>query len=208
MAVLLDGVKKTRAQDLLEAAGSAYARLNVALVATTYKRISIVADKPATDQTRPQVDAGNALSQAKAFFGGTRPDGSDVVHVFTNKDITLPSYGRTPMGVAECAGGVQYDDKAFAISEDPGADTYSIDGAGLTAIKDAPAEAVAHEIGHLLGGLHEQKSCVEGAAPEDVQNRDPSPCSVMSDVIDLASLRFGAVEAAVIRGYALRFADS
>jgi hypothetical protein len=30
----------------------------------------------------------------------------------------------------------------------------------------------------------------------------------MSDVVDLASLRFGAVESAVVRGYALRFADS
>ena len=208
VGVLLDGIGKARARDLLAQAGSAYAPLNVRLEAAFYKRIRIVADQAASGERRATVDGGSALTAAKTFFGGKRPDAADVVHVFTDKDVTLPNYGSTLMGAAECAGGVQYDDKAFSITEDPGFDTYSVDAAGLTNVAGSPAEAVAHEIGHLLGGLHEHKSCAEGVSPGDATSADPSPCTVMSDVVDLASLRFGAVEAAVVRGYALRFADS
>jgi hypothetical protein len=97
--------------------------------------------------------------------------------------------------------------KAFSISEDDGVDEYSLDAPGLTKVMDGTVEVIAQEIGHLLGGLHEYKSCAEGLSPEEAKNRDPSPCTLMSDVVDLASLRFGMVEGAVIRGYALEFAS-
>ena len=206
VAVLLDGVKKSRARELMERATTAYDALQMDLVAVSYDRIRIAGDG-AGSGGREAVEGGRALAAGKAHFGGARPAGADVVHILTNKDITLPNLGSTPMGVAECAGGVQYADLAFSISED-GPDSYSVGPPGATNVADAPPEAIAHEIGHLLGGLHEHKSCVEGAAPEDATARDPSPCTVMSDVVDLASLRFGLLESSVIRGYALGFADS
>lgn len=67
---------------------------------------------------------------------------------------------------------------------------------------------LARELGHLLGGLHQYNSCAEGVDAADATNGDPSPCTVMSDVVDLASLRFGTLESTVIRGYALSFADA
>jgi hypothetical protein len=203
VAVLLDGVKKSRARELLEKAAGAYAELGVDLVPVSFQRLRIT-----TADGGAAIDGGEAIGQARAFFGGQRPQGADLVHLLTDKDITLPQYGNTPAGAAECAGGVQWPDKAFSVSEDPGFDAYSIDAPALTNVMDAPAEALAHELGHLLGGLHQYASCAEGARPEDATNRDPSPCTVMSDVVDVASLRFGTVESAVIRGYALQFADS
>lgn len=207
VAILLDGVKIDRARELVTKVASAYAPLGVELVVPLYRRIKIAPDAKASEGTRATIDGRRAIAHAHDFFGGTRPEGIDVVHVLTSKDITLPPYGSAAGGVAECAGGVQYDDKAFSVSED-GPDAYSYDVLGITNVMDAPAEAVAHEIGHLLGGLHEHKSCAEGVAPEDAANRDPSPCTIMSDVGDVASMRFGVLESAVIRGYALRFADS
>lgn len=205
VGVFLDGIPKARARDLMGKAAGPYAELNVTLVPAFYRRVRIVPDTPASGETRATVDAGEAIGQVKAVLGGKRPAAVDVVHVLTAKDLTLPAYGSTPVGVAECAGGVQWDDKAFSVSEDGGVDAYSLDAPGLMSITDSPAEAIAHEIGHLLGGLHEYKSCVEGASADDAANRDPSPCTIMSDVVDLASLRFGVLEGAVVRGYALEF---
>lgn len=207
VAVLLDGVKKTRARQLMAKVATAYTQPNIHLAPVSYHRLRLTPDESESGE-RAKVDGGRAIEQAKRFFGGQRPVGADVVHLLTSKDLTLPTYGSAPAGVAECAGGVQYPDKAFSATEDVGVDTYSLGPPGVTNVLDASAEGIAHEIGHLLGGLHEYKSCAEGVEPQDATNRDPSPCTIMSDVVDLASLRFSVLEAAVIRGYALRFADS
>lgn len=208
VAVVLDGVKKGRARKLLAKVASAYTQPNIDIAPVSFHRLALKADETVSGE-RAKVDGGHAIEQTKSFFGGQRPAGADVVHLLTNKDLTLPTYGSAPAGVAECAGGVQYPDKAFSVSEDQGIDSYSIGPLqGITNVLDAPAEAVAHEIGHLLGGLHEYKSCAEGAQPEDASNRDPSACTIMSDIVDVASLRFSVLESTVIRGYALRFADS
>lgn len=207
VGVFLDGISKRRARELMEKAADPYGELNVSLVAAFYKAVKIEPDAPASGETRATVDAGGALGQVRSALGGKRPAGVDVVHVLTDKDLTLPAYGSTPVGVAECAGGVQWDDKAFSISEDRGEDSYSLDAPGLTNVMNGSAEAIAHEIGHVLGGLHEYKSCAEGVSADDATNRDPSPCTIMSDVVDLASPHFGTVEGAVVRGYALQFAD-
>jgi hypothetical protein len=205
VALVLDGVRAKRARDLVRRAATAYASLNVELRIGDIRRISIKADVPPSGSARAKVDGGRLIDQTKRAFGGRRPDGMDVVHVLTTKDLTLDAYGSAPIGVAECVGGVRYPDKAFSASED-GPDSYSLDVAGATEIRDAPAEAIAHELGHLLGAQHHYKSCAEGADASDVTGRDPSPCTVMSDIVDVASLRFGALEAAVVRGHALDFA--
>ncbi|HEV2755621.1 MAG TPA: zinc-dependent metalloprotease family protein [Actinomycetota bacterium] len=204
VAVLLDGVKKSRARQLMAKAAGAYAGVGIDLVAVSFDKLPLTAPPG----ERPSIDAADAIRQAKAFFGGERPPGSDLVHLLTTKDLTLPNYGAATAGAAECAGGVQWPDKAFSVTEDSGLDAYSLDAPGLTNVMDSSAGTVAHELGHLLGGLHQYASCAEGADAADVTNRDPSPCTIMSDVVDVASLRFGTVESAVVRGYALRFADS
>ncbi len=205
IALLVDRVPAERARELVARAASAYSPLDVDLRVASLRRVSIKPDAAATATQRASIDGGRLLEQAKRFVGGQRPAHIDVVHVVTSKDVTLPGYGRTPIGVAECVGGVRYDDRAFSASED-GPDVYSLDAAGLSNFRDAPAKAVAHELGHLLGAHHHYKSCVEGVDPSDVTAGEPSPCTVMSDVVDVASLRFGLLEAAVVRGHALDYA--
>ena len=208
LIVLLDGVKKSRAQKLIAKAAIPYSEINVELKVALYRRINITPDAAGSPDSRPTVDAGTAFDAARVLLGGGRPDGIDVVHILTRKDITLPNYGGAPTGAAECAGGVQWDDKAFAISEDSGKDVYSLDAPGITQVADSDAKTVAHEVGHLLGAIHQDANCQQGVSAEDATGREPSPCTVMIDVVDLASLRFSVLEAAVIRGYALEFADS
>lgn len=208
VAFLLDGVKKARARQLVEKVATAYAPLKIELVADSFGKLRLKSPDGSPLGAGDAIDGGAAIEQAKSFLGGERPEGTDAVHVLTDKDLTLANYGSTPAGVAECAGGVQWPDKAFSVSEDPGLDAYSLDAPGVTNVMEAPSETLAHELGHLLGGLHQYNSCAEGVDAADATNGDPSPCTVMSDVVDLASLRFGTLESAVIRGYALTFADA
>jgi hypothetical protein len=150
--VLLDGIKKERASALFERANTAYEPINLRLV-PTFRRVTFLPDQPATGSRRATIDTANLFAQAKDAVGGTRPEGSDLVHVLTNKDLTQGAYGNTVAGVAECAGGIQWPDKAFSASED-GPDEYSIGPPGIVRVREVPAKTIAHEIGHVLGALH------------------------------------------------------
>ena len=59
---------------------------------------------------------------------------------------------------------------------------------------------MAHEIGHLLGAHHHYSS------PEGLLAPSPNVLSLMSPDTTLASLRFSTLEAAVVGGYAARYA--
>ena len=62
-------------------------------------------------------DAQGLIDQSKALFGGARPAGIDVVYTLTSKDIQAG--GNTAVaGLADCIGGVAFDDRAFAVGEE------------------------------------------------------------------------------------------
>ena len=56
-----------------------------------------------------------------------------------------------------------------------------------------------------MGAQHEHANCVQGLT-DGFDADDPTPCTLMSNFADFVSDRFGAIEAAVVRGHAVRYA--
>lgn len=195
--VLLDGPAKSEAEEVIVKAGRAYAPLNLTLTAS-YKKVTLQAD-PGSQP--PASSATAILSQAKELLTGMRPAGSDLVLVLTNKDLYLST--QDVVGYADCIGGIRYPDRAFAVAE---AFDQTESVGPLNFYVDLPAKTAAHEIGHLLGARHEQANCIEGNSPEDVSERQLSPCTLMSDYVDVQSMKFGTVEAGIVRAHAEAYA--
>ncbi|MEA2453174.1 MAG: hypothetical protein QOG04_1884 [Actinomycetota bacterium] len=198
--VVLDGVAKSDAQVIVTKAAESYAPLNIHLVAT-FKRAAFETD-PAAKTVATTAHAEDLIASAKASSAGTRPVGSDVVYILTNKDISMGD-GTDVVGYSDCIGGVRYPNRAFAVGE-------SIDEplttGGLNFYVNGPAKTMAHEIGHLLGARHEDANCVEGAGAEDVSGREPTICTLMTNYVDFQSKNFGTLEAGIIRAHAETYA--
>jgi hypothetical protein len=186
--VLLDGPSVARATEIFATATRSYEPLAITLRAVSFEPVSFTGD-----------DAQGLINQAKAHFGGSRPAGTDLVYVFTSKDIQAG--GNTAVaGLADCIGGVRFDDSAFAVGEDFG-----------PAEQDDPlqrngtAKVLAHELGHVMGAHHHYANCVEGNLSE-VGEPEVSPCTLMINVVNLASLNFSTFNGSVVRGHALQYA--
>lgn len=192
--VLLDGVTAERAQYVMGQAASSYASLNINL---TWK----LREVPFATN-----NADAMIQGAKDYFGGVRPKGYDLVYVMTTKDIE--SGGNTAVaGLADCIGGVAYDDSAFAVGEDFGAEEDA--GRVLGPFRhtvNGSAVVVAHELGHLMGAHHHYGNCVEGNSLEDLQAFELTPCTLMFNAVNFASLPFSTVNRTVVRGHALEYA--
>lgn len=122
------------------------------------------------------------------------------MHLLTSKDVYFvdagtPAYGLA--GVAECIGGVRYDEHAFSFSEGIGEhDKWGDRMAGLIA---------AHEIGHLMGAHHHYANCAEGSP---LMQENETPCTLMSSVLIFWNAgNFGTLEAGVVRGHASDYAS-
>lgn len=188
--VLLDGVAIERGQAVMEKAAEAYAPAKVALTAR-FRQVSFGGD-----------DAEGLIQQAKALLGGTRPIGTDLVYVLTNKDIQ--SGGNTGVaGLADCIGGVRFPDRAFAVGEDLtengqlGPFVHTVNGGAVVA---------SHELGHLMGAHHHYANCVQGLQPAEVANFELTPCTLMFNAVNTASLDFSTINTAVTRGHAVKYA--
>lgn len=192
--VLLDGVSRDRGEELMTLAASSYAPFNVTLD-WDFRKVSFDTD-----------DADGLIQAAKDKFRGERPKGFDVVYVLTSKDIQLG--GDTGVaGLADCIGGVRYPDRAFAVGEDFGPEeddgrqlgpfVHTVDGSAIVA---------AHEIGHLMGNHHHYANCVEGTSLEDTQNLELTPCTLMFNFVNFASLPFSTLNTTVARGHAEEYA--
>lgn len=204
VTIMLDGVLKTDAERMVERANTAYTDHGLQILAT-YRKFPLKADSIQTDDAgRPVegIEVRAAVAAAKTALGGTRPVGSDVVYVLTNKDLYLEGFDDGILGWAECIGGVRYPNRAFAAGEVP----TSFKTLALNFYLDAGAKVLAHEVGHLFGAHHEYGNCVQGIGPEDVTNLEPAACTLMFAYIDFQSLTLGAVDGAVIRGHAEDFA--
>jgi predicted Zn-dependent protease len=188
LRVLLDGVSATRGAQVLDTAKQSYAPLNIAL-ARSFEAVSFSG-----------TDAQGLIDRAKARFTGQRPAG---IYTLTSKDIQ--SDGQTAVaGLPDCIGGVAFGDRAFAVGENFTTDEAALIGP-LFLARNLTAKVAAHEIGHLMGGHHHYADCVEGLLSDSLQS-ELSPCTLMFNAVDLASLNFSTVNGLVVGGHAEAYA--
>lgn len=181
-------------------------RESVALAARSYADLGIVlAPRYQLVRAVPDLDADSQayVDWLKSLFRDRRPRGADVVYLATDRYIGAA-------GQADCIGGIAQDDHAFAVGMTSlgGLVGVTIEGLGIPAIeppvKDGGALLIVHEIGHLLGAHHHYGgACAHGRSVDDPTR----PCDVMLTVLtQQTGLRFGPVNAAVVRDHAERFA--
>jgi reprolysin-like metallo-peptidase family M12B len=190
VAILLDGVSLGLGDSIMTKAKEAYVPLGIDLNVVSYRSVAFTG-----------TEGADIIQQAKNYYGGVRPPGSDVVFVLTNKDITTD--GDTGLaGLADCIGGVRFPNHAFAVGEAVGIDPFTV--GPFTLEVDAHPEIAAHEIGHLMGAQHHYANCVEGILTGDPT--DLSPCTLMFNFVDFESLNFSVLNSAVVRGHAVQYA--
>ena len=189
--VLLDGASLQRGQQTMQTARSSYSPLGIDLVAS-FESVSFTGNV-----------ASELIQQAKDRYGGTRPAGIDIVYVLTPKDITEPGVGDAVAGLADCIGGVAFDDSAFAVGEVIESDETSLLGLVRTG-GNATAKIAAHEIGHLMGAHHHYANCVEGLLSE--LGTELSACTLMFNTVSLTSLNFSTVNGLVTKGHGQLYA--
>ena len=184
--VLLDGVSATRGAAVLEKAKESYWPLGINLT-PSYQAVSFSGD-----------DAQGLIDQSKALFGGSRPAGIDIVYTLTSKDIQAG--GNTAVaGLADCIGGVAFDDSAFGVGEDFTTDESL--AIGPTALsRNLTAKVASHEIGHLMGAHHHYSNCAEGLLADSPPD-ELSPCTLMINAVDLSSINFDSINGLVVRGH-------
>jgi hypothetical protein len=186
--VLVDGPSTARAQEIFATAASSYEPLATTLRAVSFETVSFTGD-----------DAQGLIDQAKAHFGGARPADADLVYVFTDKDIQAGG-NYAVAGLADCIGGVRFDNQAFAVGEDFGPEEQAD-----PLQRNGTAKVLAHELGHLMGAHHHYANCVEGNLSE-VGEPEVSPCTLMINVVNLASLNFSTLNGTVVRGHTTEYA--
>jgi hypothetical protein len=198
--VLIDRMDgRFRAQHLMTQAGKAFAPLGIDLKAS-FQRVELSG-----------TDSRGLLEQARAAARHLPLEGIDLVHVLTSVDLTLGD-NRSVAGQAYCIGGVRFKTDLQAVSISEAWYPYEVVRRGLpqahvVVFKDGSALIAAHEIGHLLGAHHHYGNCVENAsAAALLERREVAPCTVMDQTLFYSSLRFGQVEAAVVRGHAFSYA--
>ncbi|HUQ40482.1 MAG TPA: zinc-dependent metalloprotease family protein [Acidimicrobiales bacterium] len=189
--VYLDGSLKERdGYNVFAPANRAYKPLNIELK-PTYR-------KHAFNGT----DVSVIFDQLKDLVGGKRPKGFDIVVALTRKDIEAAGIGRGVAGIADCIGGIRFDDRSFAISEAQKGDIGGV--------------ILAHELGHILGAHHHYANCYEDGDTSDgimvVTPVGPAPtggqksCTLMYPSAGPNKLLFGTLESLAVRGHASDFA--
>jgi hypothetical protein len=196
--LLLDSTDATVAEQIMARAAESYRPLGIDLVLAKTKAVSFTSTV-----------SEDLIAAAKATVGGVPPRGIDLVGVFTNKEMQPLAGGATVVGQADCIGGVRWDKHSFFVVSDirdienPQTGTGgTLNSMGLNVNVDATAEVMAHEMGHLMGAHHHYANCVEGnlssAGPSDV-----SPCTLMFNAVNGASLNFSTLSGRVVRGHAV-----
>ena len=176
LLVLLDGVTQARAEEVLAKAAVPFEPLALRLVPVGFVPVTLNAGRV----------VGDVVEASKMVLGGGRPAGVDLVVTLTWRTLVDGKDSEAVTGYADCIGGVSRADKAFAVGE--AADN---EWAGAE-------ETLAHEIGHLLGAHHHYANCAESASP----NGGLSQCTLMFLDLTVTAMKFGALEASVIRGQA------
>jgi hypothetical protein len=186
--------------------------LKVDLNVTRYLPVSLPSDgtvkRSGDGKTVGRSTGDAAIAYAKQIMGGTRPPDSDVVYLLTDKDLYADDAGSQSgatdlLGLADCIGGVRYDQHAFAVGEL--GDYLAYSQGPVSFLGHAGSKTASHEIGHLLGAQHHYFDCVEGLETETTDG-EFSPCTIMAPLVDFGSINFGVLDGAVVRGHALTYA--
>jgi hypothetical protein len=205
-----DTVTLQRAEEVFAYAKTSYDPLKIDLNVTRYLPVSLPSDgsirRAGDGKTVGRSTGDAALAYAKQVMGGSRPPDSDVVYLLTDKDLYSPGDDNTPtdlLGLADCIGGVRFDQHAFAVGE---LGDYLASAIGPASfLGNAGSKTASHEIGHLLGAQHHYFDCVEGLETETTDG-EFSPCTIMAPLVDFGSINFGVLDGAVVRGHALTYA--
>lgn len=192
--VLLDGVERSRANDVMNQAAASYLPLGVNLK-WKFRSVNFATD-----------NAIDLIQLAKDMFGGARPKNTDIVYVMTTKDIQIDD-DTSVAGLADCIGGVAWPTTAFAVGEDFGVEEDGGRQLGpFVHTTNGSAIVVAHELGHLMGAHHHYGNCVQGLSAQDLENAEITPCTLMFNAVNFASLPFGTINSTITRGHAENYA--
>ncbi len=198
--LLLDGTDAAAAAEVMAVAAESYAPLGIELELVRTRQVSYTS-----------TDSGDLIQEAKNTVGGVPPNGIDLVGVFTSKTMQGTT-GGTVVGQADCIGGVRFEQHSFFVVsdirdiEDPQTGTTgTLNSLGFNPNVDATAEVMAHEIGHLMGAHHHYANCVEGNL-SNIGASDLSPCTLMFNAVNFASLNYTILSGAVVRGHAVEYA--
>ncbi len=190
--LLLLGVTSTEADSIMAHVVDVYAPLNIGVMWTAevvdLGSRSGGSGGPLIDTT----DSQALIDASKDHLGGVRPTWADVVYTMVGSEIASSVAGQ-----ADCVGGIVYPDAAFAVGEANTVDDFQTKVSGKIA---------AHEIAHLLAAHHHFANCVEGD-PSDVLT-DLTPCTLLFNDVGFISLKFSTLEGAVVRRYAVDYADN
>lgn len=199
--VLLDGIRKKLGKKIMTGAQESYEALALTIV-PQFRKVAFEGggtEPGMDDEPGPTGDTSMLIDQSKEFLGGGRPEGIDLVLLLTNKDLYYMDGEERQYfvaGMADCIGGVRFDDHAFAVGE--GISPYTESSGDETFVN----VVAAHELAHLLGAHHHYGNCAQG---ED----EGRPCTIMfPGRIDMGSPNFGTLEAATVRGHAVDHANS
>lgn len=194
--VLVDGPTLARAEEVFAQAQASYAPLGIVL-RPHFESVSLPVY---TDSTGTTIrDMATFADRVRDDFGLV-PEGFDLVHVFTTKDLS-------GNGVVLCIGGVASKESGFSVSEELTGWVPMITGNPPNPVPywpygDATAKVVAHELGHQLGGQHQLSNCVEG----DLTTDPPSLCTLMDGSLGTAK-NFTAANTLVVRAHAAAYAS-
>ncbi|MGH2755628.1 MAG: hypothetical protein ACRDLB_14530 [Actinomycetota bacterium] len=212
MLVLLDDLTTERGMEIVARMQDAYAAVGAKLNAR-YEEVSFPADgqsEPDADGiSTPFIYTDKLFQLMKDHVGGYRPYGTDVVYTVTAKELmSTGALGGSVAGQADCIGGIRYPDAAFAIGESMRADWEEPGSSGNIGpfYASFTAKVASHEVAHLLGAHHHYANCAEGEK-EALTRTEMTPCTMMFNDVGLISLHFGTLEAAVVRGHLLAYAD-
>lgn len=199
--LLLDNTDPAVAERVMARAADAYSKLGIDLVVKRTRRVTFTSTL-----------SGDLISDAKLTVGGVPPAGIDLVGVFTDKTMQGTAGGATVVGQADCIGGIRFDEHSFFVVSDISSienpstgTTGTLASMGFNPNVDATAEVMAHEIGHLMGAHHHYANCAEGNLSSGAAN-DLSPCTLMFNAVNFASIDFGTVSGTVVRGHAVEYA--
>ena len=187
-------------RDHLDAGVQSYAEVDIKLDYASFDLLQTADLRTGTRAAKLEGQA--AINTAKDQYGGKRPNGTDIVYVLSDRDLT--NNGDSSLaGLADCIGGVTYPSRAFATGElQPNAE-FSL---GVPFYREYTAKVAAHEVGHLMGAHHHYQACGHYAATNYADGNGAGACTLMTNFVDFVTFPFSPTNQVVVRGHAEKYA--
>lgn len=192
----IDAFGRQLVADHLDAGVQSYAEIEIDLDYASFDLLET--DDLRSGERAPRLEGQEAIDIAKAQYGGTRPPGTDVVYVLSDRDLTLDGNAGLA-GLADCIGGVAHPDRAFATGELDRDAEFSL---GVSFYAEYTAKVAAHEVGHLMGAHHHYQACGPYAATNHLDGHGAGACTLMTNFVDFVTFPFSPTNQVVVRGHA------